>query len=128
MAFQSSHLRSSAKSAVSAARAPETHAIIGAAMEVQGQWGHGFLEAVYQEALEREFVLRSIPANESIRCRSTTNGFSSALHTALISSAICTVLVEIKALTSVEDAQVLHYLKATGLERELRRFAASQSS
>ena len=100
-------------------------------MEVQGQWGHGFLEAVHQEALEREFVLRSIPANESIRCRSTTNGFSSALHTALISSAICTVLVEIKALkalTSVEDAQVLHYLKATGLERELRRFAASQSS
>ena len=39
----------------------ETGKIINACMEVHNELGSGFLEPVYQEALEKEFKLQNIP-------------------------------------------------------------------
>ena len=47
----------------------QSHAIIGAAMEVHRELGFGFLEAVYQCALALEFEEREIPFRAEVPLR-----------------------------------------------------------
>jgi GxxExxY protein len=47
-------------------RDPQTYAIIGAAMEIHRQLGHGFLEPVYQHAAVIEFPLKGIPFEREV--------------------------------------------------------------
>jgi len=103
-------------------RDPQTHAIIGAAMEVHSELGAGFLESVYQEALERELRSRGIPFASQIELPIMYKG--ERLRTTFRSDLVCylEVVVElksIKTLTNVDEAQLLNYLKATGLKRGL---------
>jgi GxxExxY protein len=103
-------------------RDPQTDAIIGAAIEVHRRLGQGLLEAVYQEALAIEFDERGVPFQREVeililyRERQLASGYRADF--------VCydAVIVELKALkkvTDVETAQVINYLKATGLPRAL---------
>lgn len=111
------HLRQSEQSADS--RDPKTYAIIGAAMEVHRELGHGFLEAVYQEALAIEFARRGIPFEREVEL--AIHYRDQLLKTKYRADFICyeSVVVETKAisqLTSSDQGQVINELKATGME------------
>jgi GxxExxY protein len=95
----------------------ECYKIIGACMEVHNELGSGFLEAVYSEALAREFIDRGIPFHSDISLdvfykREKLNKF-------YVADFVCfdQIILELKAMEGLTDehlAQVLNYLKATG--------------
>lgn len=97
----------------------ESYRIIGAAFEVYKNKGCGFLEAVYQECLAIELEDQSIPAVEKSPLRLEYKGRE--LKQKYEPDFLCfgKIVVEIKAVKSLSDehrAQVINYLKATGME------------
>ena len=97
----------------------EVYAVIGAAIEVHRQLGPGFLEAVYQEAMERELAVRGIAHVSQKHLPIHYKG--RPLESYYVADLLCfdQIIVELKALnrlSGTEESQVLNYLKATGLK------------
>jgi GxxExxY protein len=103
-------------------RDPQTYAIIGAAMEVHKELGHGFLEVVYQEALAREFTRRGIPYRREVELPIFYKGERLACYYKVDFICFEDVIVQTKSMKQlgpVERAQVLNYLKASRMARAL---------
>ena len=88
-------------------------------MRVHRELGCGFLEKVYQEALEREFITEGIPFKREVNLKIYYRGVP--LQQDYIADFVCygKIIVELKAiskLSDIEKAQVINYLKATGYE------------
>lgn len=97
----------------------EVFAIVGAAMEVHNVLGCGFLEPVYQEALEIELSKRKMPYTPQKKLPINYKGHR--LKRAYVPDYIAfeKIVIEIKAistLSSLEESQLLNYLKASNLQ------------
>ena len=98
-----------------------TFAVIGAAMEVHRILGPGFLEAVYQVALERELTLHGVPFERQVKLPVT---YKDVLVGEYVADLVIDkkFVVEIKAVSKFNashQAQAMHYLAATGLRLAL---------
>ena len=96
----------------------ETYAVTGAAIEVHRALGPGFLEKVYQEAMQLELSARGIPFEAEVPLDIIYKGQSltQKYHPDLI--CFGKIIVELKALNKLsakEYAQRINYPAATGL-------------
>ena len=94
----------------------ESYQILGAAMHVYNVLGPGFVEAVYQEALQKEFRRRNIPHDREKEVNIYYG--DEILDIKLRPDFICynKIIVELKAVAELENihrAQIINYLKAT---------------
>ena len=100
----------------------EVYAVVGVAIEVHRELGSGFLEPVYQEAMEMELAERTIPflAQQALSIRYKGR----VLVKQYVPDLVCydQIIGELKALdrlSGTEESQLLNYLKASGLRVDL---------
>lgn len=96
----------------------ESYVIRGAIYEVYKTLGSGHLEEVYQNALEEELRLRGIPFEAKKPLHIMYKGRDCGLYEPDV---ICygKIILELKAVETIHpkhDAQLMNYLKATGIK------------
>lgn len=97
----------------------ESYQIIGACMKVHRALGPGFLEAVYEEALEKEFIKSSIPFKRQKKLEIYYD--NEKMNKYYRADFICfdKIILEIKSVKNIPVAfysQLNNYLKATKKE------------
>lgn len=95
----------------------ESYKIVGAAFKVYNTLGPGFLETVYQEALEIQFQRDGVPYEREKDIKIFYDGIE--LKQTYKADFVCfgNIIVELKAVSTLDDAhrsQVYNYLHATG--------------
>jgi GxxExxY protein len=105
-----------------AERDPLTSCILGAAIEVHRHLGPGLLESIYETCLAWELRARGVDVERQVAVPVMYKGAQLAVTFRVDLVVERSVIVEVKAvdrLHSLTDAQVLTYLKLTGLSTAL---------
>jgi GxxExxY protein len=94
------------------------HGVIGAAIEVHRHLGPGFLESVYEQALSIELGLRGIPCRQQLRVPIVYKNYPIAESRIdlVVEGELVVELKAVDAIGPLHVAQVLSYLKASGLQ------------
>jgi len=95
-----------------------TEKILAACFEVAGELGAGFLESVYEKALLIALRQKGLEAEEQYPTRVHFRGVPVGEFFAdlLVEEKVVVELKAVKALAPEHQAQVINYLKATGIE------------
>ena len=88
-------------------------------MEVHRTLGQGFLESVYQEALEIEMSKREIPFSSQTKIQIHYKDIPMEHY--FVADFVCydKIIVELKSVSTVlpeHEAQIINYLRATGFK------------
>jgi len=101
----------------------EAYKIIGACMEVYNTLGYGFLEVVYKDAMEIEFLQRDLNYKREDEHSIDYKGHLLKYHFFADFTLFDEIILEVKAnkdgITDEVVAQTLNYLKASGLRLAL---------
>jgi GxxExxY protein len=94
----------------------ESYKIIGSCMKVHSQLGAGFLESVYQEALEKQFIKDGIPYQREKLLKIQFDGEN--LKKTFRADYVCydKIIIELKAASFIHNdclKQTTNYLNAT---------------
>ena len=97
----------------------EAYEIIGAAMEVHNTLGQGFLESVYQEAMEIEMRKRNIPFTSQSKIQILYKDVPMEHY--FVADFVCydKIIVDLKSVSTIlpeHEAQIINYLRATGFK------------
>ena len=91
--------------------------VIGCAIEVSNTLGAGFFEKIYEKALCVEFQKKGISfkCQESVIVNYKGNIVGEYVTDIIVEDCLLLELKAVKALCSEHEAQLMNYLKATGL-------------
>ncbi|MDD4992437.1 MAG: GxxExxY protein [Paludibacter sp.] len=97
----------------------ESYKIIGSCMKVHAELGAGFLESVYQEALEKQFIKDNVPYKREQKLRIQFD--SELLDKYFKSDFVCydKIIMELKSTPMIykkDEEQLVNYLKATNIK------------
>jgi GxxExxY protein len=95
-----------------------TYEINGAVFEINRVLGSGFLEKVYQNALMVELTSRGLKAESQVPIKVfyKDNVVGEYIADILVEEKVIVELKTVESLNRIHEAQLLNYLKATGIQ------------
>ena len=95
-----------------------SYQVMAAVFEVHNTLGFGFLEKIYERALLKELRLQEIPVEAQKEMKVFYKGDKIVTYFAdlVVNDEILLELKAVSNLNNIHKAQVLNYLKATGLK------------
>jgi GxxExxY protein len=95
-----------------------TYTIRGVVFEVNKLLGHGFLEKVYENALITELRLKGLKAENQVPLKVfyKENLVGEYIADIIVEDKVIVELKAVESIKKVHQAQLLNYLKATGIK------------
>jgi GxxExxY protein len=95
-----------------------SYEVLGAFFEVNRAHGHGFLEAVYRRSMHTALTERGVPCESEVKFEVKFHGVVVGDYRAdlVVDRKIIVECKAVEQVTAIHEAQLINYLKASGLQ------------